>query len=230
MERFAVVLIGPPGSGKTLITEHLEENKEVATLKMGRLLRDEIKQGTALGDQLKPTLDSGHLAPIALVAQVVEQALGQIEARIILFDGFPRRTDQLEPFLQLSQRFELHLAAVIVLELSPDIAMKRLTGRRVCPNCGATYNIYFDPPSQPGICDRCGAALEQRPDDKSEVIQERLETYRIETVPIIDYFKLHFPDKTYFVSVEKPIPEVLSQVSATLKQVGLNLTAQKLSK
>src|SRR5262245_33678308 len=98
MKRFVVVLIGPPGSGKTLITEHLEGNKEVATLKIGRLLRDEIKQETALGDQLKPSLDSGQLAPIALVIQVVEQALGQIKARTILFDGFPRRLDQLEPF------------------------------------------------------------------------------------------------------------------------------------
>jgi adenylate kinase len=223
MKRFAVVLIGPPGSGKTLITEHLAENKEVATLKMGRLLRAEIKQGTALGDQLKPALDRGQLAPIALVAQVVEQALSQVEARIILFDGFPRRADQLEPFFQISRRFDLHLAAVIVLELSPAVAMKRLTGRRICPNCGAVYNIYSDPPTHPGICDRCGATLEQRPDDKPEVIQERLETYQTETAPIIDYFKLHYPGRTHFISVEKTIPEVLSQVSETLKQAGLNL-------
>ena len=83
--------------------------------------------------------------------------------------------------------------------------MKRLSGRRVCPNCGAI--------------------LEQRPDDKPEVIQERLETYQTETAPIIDYFKLNYPDKTHFVSVEKSIPEVLSQVSANLKQAGLNLAA-----
>jgi adenylate kinase len=226
MNRFAVILIGPPGSGKTLITEHLEANREIATLKMGRLLRDEIKQGTVLGDQLKSSLDTGQLAPIELVAEVVEQALAQLEAGIILFDGFPRRTDQLEPYFQLSRRFELHLAAVIVLELSPAIAIKRLSGRRVCPNCGAIYNIYFDPPTQSGICDRCGATLEQRPDDAPEVVQERLETYQTETAPIIDHFKLNYPDRTHFISVEKPIPEVLSQVSATLKQAGLNLTPQ----
>jgi adenylate kinase len=226
MNHFAVILIGPPGSGKTLITEHLAANREISTLKMGRLLRDEIKQGTGLGAQLKPTLDRGQLAPIELVVEVVEQALAQIEAGIILFDGFPRRTDQLEPFFQLSRRFNLHLAAVLVLELSPAVAIKRLSGRRGCPNCGAIYNIYSDPPTQPGICDRCGAILEQRPDDAPEVVQERLETYQTETAPIIDYFKLHYPDKTYFVSVEKPIPEVLSQVSATLKQAGLTLTNQ----
>jgi adenylate kinase len=225
MSRFAVILIGPPGSGKTLITEHLAANREVATLKMGRLLRDEIKQGTVLGGQLKPFLDTGQLAPIELVTEVVGQALAQIEAGIILFDGFPRRADQLEPFFQLSRRFDLQLAAVIVLELSPAVAMKRLSGRRVCPNCGAIYNIYFDPPTQPGICDRCGATLEQRPDDTPEVVQERLETYQVETAPIIDYFKLNYSDKTRFVSVEKSIPEVLSQVSATLKRVGLNLMA-----
>ena len=223
MKRSAVILIGPPGSGKTLITEHLAANREIATLKMGRLLRAEIKRGTALGDQLKPALDSGQLAPIALVAQVVEQALGQIEAGIILFDGFPRRVDQLEPFFQISRRFGLHLAAVIVLELSPAVALKRLNGRRICANCGAVYNIYSDPPSQPGICDRCGATLEQRPDDAPEVVQERLETYQTETVPIIEYFKRHYPDRTFFILAEKPIPEVLSQISATLKQAGLNL-------
>lgn len=227
MNRSAVILIGPPGSGKTLITEHLEVYRQITTLKMGRLLRDEIKRGTALGERLEPFLAAGQLAPLELVIEVVEQTLAQSEAEVILFDGFPRQADQLEPFFQLSRRFGFKLAAVLVLELSPAVAMKRLSGRRVCPNCGATYNVYFDPPAQPGICDRCGAALEQRPDDVPEVIQERLETYQAETAPIINTFKLNYPGQTHFISAEKPIPEVLAQVSATLKGAGLTLTPSK---
>jgi adenylate kinase len=219
--RFAVILVGPPGSGKTVVTDDLASRKEIATLKMGPLLREEIKRKTPLGDELKPFLETGHLAPVALVIKVVEQALERIDRKVTVFDGFPRDREQVAPFFQLSHRFDLKLAAVIVLDLPPALSIKRLSGRRICPNCGAVYNIYFDPPTQPDICDRCGFTLEQRPDDAPEIVQERLQTYQAETAPVVDYFQINHPELTFLISAEKPIPEVLQAVSDVLEKVGV---------
>lgn len=223
LHRLALILIGPPGSGKTVVTDHLASSKEIATLKMGSLLRQEIKQKTPLGEQLESFLESGHLAPLAGVIKVVEQALERIDQNVVVFDGFPRDIEQVEPFFQLSGRFNLKLVAVIVLDLPPALTLKRLSGRRICPNCGAVYNIYFDPPSQLDVCDRCGFTLEQRPDDTAEIVQERLQTYQVETAPVVDYFQVNHPELSFLVPAEKPIPEVLQAVSAVLEKVGVKL-------
>jgi len=220
MKRFAVILLGPPGSGKTTLTQHLAIDDRLATLKTGELLRAEIEQQTAIGQQIKPLLEAGQLAPTKLVAEVLIRTIKQKPERTFLFDGFPRQEEQVETFFQISQTVQLNLAAVIVLELPEALILRRLTGRRVCPSCGAIYNIYSNPPRQAGICDRCGAKLEQRHDDTPEVVKKRIKIYEQETVPVIEYFKENYPDLTHFIPAEKPVDQVTQEILFILENAG----------
>jgi len=219
--RSALILLGPPGSGKTVIADKLASSYGVTVLKTGELLREEVKRGTPLGAKLEPFLESGRLASSDLVADVLKRAIQQVDQRVILFDGFPRREDQIDLFFRIGKEVGVDLSAVLVLCLPRSLAVKRLIGRRLCPNCGAAYNVYFNPPARPGICDRCGAQLEQRQDDAPEVVNRRLETYGEDTLPVINYFKVNYPHITHLVSTEKPIDQVLDSVLSILRDKSL---------
>lgn len=212
----AVILLGPPGSGKTTIADDVTSRWDVAVIKTGQLLRREIKKKTTLGKRLKPFLDAGKLAPSAWVAEVIEEEIRHIHNHWIWFDGFPRREDEIEPFFRICKKGNMYMAAAVVLQISRSLAAKRLTGRRVCPNCHAVYNIYFDPPERDGICDHCGTPLEQRKDDTMELVNQRWQVYEEETKPVIAYLTEHHPQRTHLIpaeeSAEKKLNSILSMM------------------
>src|SRR5262249_51575915 len=152
----AAVLLGPPGSGKTTLARSLATRNRIAVIETGNLLEKEIRQGTPLGEEIKPYKRAGELVPMEIVQRVISHELGQGKSDFVLFDGFPRSLAQVGVMEQLLKEHQLNLCAVIILTLDSKTIMERLSGRRICSQCGTLYNIYTNPPKQDGICDRCG--------------------------------------------------------------------------
>jgi|GEM_PF-1021751 len=215
----AIILLGPPGSGKSTLARRLSAGPAVDTIESGGLLRDECRRETALGRKVAPYLEAGELVPTHVVRQVVEQAVTESDAALLIFDGFPRREDQVGPVHQLVDGAGYRLDAVMVLHLAREEAARRLVGRRHCPRCGAVYNIHSNPPQKEGICDRCGAELRRRTDDMPEEVRRRLDVFEEETRPVIEHFIDDAEVRTGVVSAARSMDEVLITVSAILLSI-----------
>ena len=178
-----IVLIGVQGSGKGTQAEILAEKFGWKHINIGEIFRENIEQKTALGLEAQSYIDKGELVPDKLVFQLIESVLKNARNGFVL-DGFPRNMKQAE---YLTEHFRID--KVILLDLSDNTAVKRLTSRRVCENCGAVYNLLFKKPKVEGICDICGGKLIQRKDDTEEVISKRIEKFHQETGKVITFFK-----------------------------------------
>ena len=183
------VLLGPPGAGKGTQAVKLVEKYGVPQISTGDIFRKNIKEGTALGKKAQEYMNAGQLVPDELVVDLVKDRLMQDDcANGYLLDGFPRtifQAEQLDKFLAENGQ---KLDAVINFEVGHDTLMTRLTGRRVCKKCGASYHIANIPPKVEGICDRCGGELEQRKDDTVETAEKRIAVYEESTAPLIGYY------------------------------------------
>jgi adenylate kinase len=194
--------LGPPASGKTTVANAVDPEDGVAIIRTGHLLRNAVTANSTPGLALKQHLEAGHLAPTELVVQVIGAAVDGLTADVLVFDGFPRLVNQIACCFQLFQERGLQLAAVLVLTLSDEEIHHRLSGRRACPQCGATYHLEAQPPARDNLCDQCNSVLIQRKDDSPEAVRERLEVYRRETWPVVEFFKTRYSQLTFEVSVE----------------------------
>lgn len=213
----AIVLLGPPGSGKSSLSDKTDMSSKIAVLESGNLLRQEIERGSKLGRKIEAYMEKGKLVSSGLVIDVIGRAMRDIGEMTIVFDGFPRQKDQIIPFFAMITENKYRLSAVIILQIAKDIAIKRIMGRRICPNCGAVYNVYFDPPSKSGLCDRCGGRLIKRKDDTIETINNRWRIYEKQTNPIIDYFEENYPNTIHKISANKDIDQVADMVSSVVR-------------
>jgi adenylate kinase len=195
--RGAALLLGPPGSGKTTLADAVADHEDMAALEAGALLRARLRADEELSRRLKPYLEKGEMAPVDLVEPVLADRLRELSERHVLFDGFPRTEEQIAPFFALLRDHELHLRSVVVLSLSVEESIKRLSARRVCPKCGAVFNTLSAPPKRPGRCDRCGAALSRREDDEPDVVRRRFDVYERQTGPVVAFFHREHPRLTY---------------------------------
>lgn len=187
-----VILLGAPGVGKGTQAVRLADDTGAVHVSTGDLLRAACRDGTPLGKKARGYMDAGELVPDDLILGLVKEHVATLPAGTdILFDGFPRTIAQAEG-LDVTLREEgLDVGVVVHFEADDDVLMKRLSGRRSCPECGAVYNIHFDPPAEQGVCDRCGAELVHREDDAPETVQRRLEVYREQTAPLIEHYGKH---------------------------------------
>lgn len=185
-----LVLMGPPGVGKGTQAERLQEALRIPHVSTGDLLRSALRDGTPLGRQARGFMEAGRLVPDELIADMVSERLDRKDAALgFILDGFPRNLAQVEALDALLARRGARLDRVIVLEAAEAEIVRRLSGRRVCPKCGAVYHLESKAPASAGVCDACGSPLVQRPDDTEEVIRERLRVYAEETLPIAERYR-----------------------------------------
>lgn len=179
--------MGPPGAGKGTHAADFSKELGIPHISTGDIFREAVKNQTPVGKKAKEYMDRGELVPDDIVVEVVLERLQLPDCKKgFILDGFPRNIAQAE---MLSGRLHVNLDAVIDFATSKKKVLERLTGRRLCKQCGAVYHIKNIPPKREGICDKCGGPLYQRDDDKAETIEHRLEVYSQETKALLDYYK-----------------------------------------
>ncbi|MHB1406999.1 MAG: adenylate kinase [Desulfitobacteriaceae bacterium] len=184
------ILMGPPGAGKGTQAEALVAKFEIPHISTGDMFRAAIKAGTPLGLKAKEYMDAGGLVPDEVTIGIVEDRLKQPDcAKGFLLDGFPRTVAQADALREIIANLGLVLDGVINIEVEEEKLLERLTGRRICRQCGATYHTVFNPPAKEGVCDKCSGELYQRSDDTLETAQNRLRVYNEQTEPLINYYR-----------------------------------------
>jgi adenylate kinase len=186
----AVIFLGPPGAGKGTQAKQIAESYGVPHLSTGDMFREHVSRGTPLGLRAKPIMERGELVPDDLVLSMVEDRISRPDSvNGFILDGFPRTLPQAEKLDEILRRRFKTDPLVVHFVVDKNQLMRRLTGRRVCAKGGEIYNIYEHPPKVPGRCDRDGGELIQRPDDREDVIAERLAAYERQTRPLVDYYR-----------------------------------------
>ncbi|MFI6085798.1 adenylate kinase [Streptomyces sp. NPDC051217] len=186
-----IVLVGPPGAGKGTQARFLAENASVPHISTGDLFRAHIDQGTPLGKQAKQFMDRGELVPDEVTVGMARYRLSQPDtAGGFLLDGFPRTVAQAEALDRELKSDRRGLDAVLALEIPAEEAVIRIAGRRVCPGNSSqhVFHVVYNPPKVDGVCDACGGELRHRDDDSEETARKRLEIYRVQTEPIIEFY------------------------------------------
>lgn len=183
-----VILVGPPGSGKGTQAIRLTKELGIPHISTGDLFRENISKDTELGRRAKTFMNEGKLVPDEVVLDMLFDRVSRPDcSKGYLLDGFPRTLPQAEALDKyLSSNVNL---IVLDLEVPDEIIVKRAEGRLTCKACGAVFNRYYSPPAKEGVCDKCAGELVQRPDDKAEVVEERLRVYHNQTKPLVDYYK-----------------------------------------
>jgi adenylate kinase len=185
-----LLLFGPPGVGKGTQAARLSKVFGIPHIATGDMLRAAIASYTPLGQRAKGFIDQGQLVPDALVLELLGERLQQPDtARGFLLDGFPRTVPQAEVLAKMLTGYRKAMDRVIVLDAPEQELVKRISGRRTCQSCQASYHVTAKPPRVPGVCDRCGGVLQQRSDDSEEIIRNRLREFAAKTKPVLDYFK-----------------------------------------
>jgi len=184
-----LVLLGPPGAGKGTQAKRLAERLALPHISTGDILRQNVKDGTDLGEQAKGIMDKGLLVPDDLVAKMLDERFNNPDIKKgFILDGYPRTLAQARTLDEILSRKKLAVDLVVYLNTSDEIIIKRLTGRLVCSKCGANFHAVNMPPKVKGVCDSCQGSLYQRSDDNEITVRKRLEVYKNEVASLIEYY------------------------------------------
>jgi len=215
-----VILLGPPGVGKGTQGVRLADAFGWERIVTGDLLRAARREGSELGERARRYMDAGELVPDEVVVGLVEEKVARIPRETgIIFDGFPRTVAQAEALDGVLEEHDRRIDRVVLLEAPDEVLFKRLSGRRSCPECGAVYNVHFEPPEEEGTCDRCGHELVHREDDRPETVRRRLDVYREQTEPLVRFYERHAADVVR-VDGDRPVDEVQEAVRSAVAGDG----------
>jgi adenylate kinase len=207
----AVIFLGPPGAGKGTQAKELAKKCGVPHLSTGDMLRENIANGTPLGEKAKPVMARGEFVPDSLVLKMVADRIEQPDCwHGFVFDGFPRTVAQAQYLQVLLAQHGYKPAVVVHFVIDPGLLLRRITGRRMCKVGGEIYNIYERAPKVDGLCDNDGGELEQRPDDREEIVAPRLQAYERQTAPLVAYYKRL--GRLYSVDASRSVAEVTQEV------------------
>jgi adenylate kinase len=215
-----IILLGAPGAGKGTQAGILVREYSLVHISTGDMLRAAIKEGTETGLEAKQYMDKGELVPDKVVTQLVIDRMEKPDASGgIILDGFPRTTPQAGSLDSALEDKDQSIDVVLYLRVSEDVVIQRLTGRRICPQCGGNYHVTNMPPKKEGICDNCGESLIQREDDTLETVRNRLKVYQQSTRDLIEYYR----EKGLLREVDGDLPaeKLFKDIDALFRKEGL---------
>lgn len=181
-----MILLGAPGAGKGTQAEIISKRLSAPIIGTGNIIREAIASGSQLGQEFKSYIDNGKLVPDELVVKMVADRLSQPDcADSYILDGFPRTVIQAEEFEKMGGKIDL----VVCLDIADEVIIDRMTGRRICKDCGTPFHVKHNPPAKDGVCDKCGGVLQIRTDDAPETVIKRLEVYHEQTEPLVEFYR-----------------------------------------
>ena len=210
-----IILMGPPGAGKGTQAANLVKEYEITHISTGDIFRKALKEQTKYGVIAKYFMQFGHLVPDDYTIQMVREYLQENEfPNGFVLDGFPRTIIQARELESIAKEFKFNIDAVINLDIELDRLVPRLSGRRTCKECGASFHIEYNPPKVEGVCDACGGELYQRPDESEEAVKVRLDTYEKQTRPLIDYYTMK--GQITNINGDQSMEDVFKDIKASL--------------
>ena len=212
-----IVLLGAPGAGKGTQAKALSEKLSVPHISTGDIFRANIKGNTPLGVKAKEYMDKGQLVPDELTVEIVKERLSNPDCvNGFILDGFPRTIPEAEYLDKVLNDMKIELDATLLINVKDADIIERMSGRRTCPNCGASYHVIYNPTKVEGICDVCNTPVIQRADDAPETVLSRLETYHKQTQPLISYY-----EKAGKLKVAEGADEVEQTTDRVYKVLGI---------
>lgn len=212
-----LILMGLPGAGKGTQAEKINEQYNIPHISTGDMFRLAIKEGTELGNKAKAYMDQGELVPDEVTIGIVKERLSKDDCKDgFLLDGFPRTIAQAEALQSLLSEMKESIDYCLHVDVPEKELVERLTGRRICPTCGATYHVLYNPPKEDGICDRDGSELIQREDDQADTVKKRLNVNIEQTKPLLDFYE----EKGCLVTVDgdQEIDQVFQDIQAKIEK------------
>lgn len=214
-----IILLGPPGAGKGTQAKLISGKYSIPHISTGDIFRKNISNKTPLGMEAKSYMDKGQLVPDELTIEIVKDRLSEEDCKNgFLLDGFPRTVKQAEALDEFLRNKNSKTDVALLIDVPQELILERMTGRRVCEECGASYHIKFVTPKTEGVCDICGSKLVQRKDDTKETVLERLEVYSNQTQPLIEYYKNK--DVLFSLDGTKEKNEVFENISNVLGAIN----------
>ena len=212
-----IILMGPPGAGKGTQAEKLVEQLGLVQISTGDMFRQAMKENTKAGASAKSYIDQGLLVPDEITNDIVKERLVQGNfGNGFILDGFPRNVFQAESLEKIVEELNIKVDAVVNIDVDFDKLVGRLSGRRICRNCGATYNLKFKPSKVEGVCDKCGGELYQRSDEDEATVKTRLNTYVEQTKPLIDYYQAK--GSLININGDQAMDEVFNDIKSSLEK------------
>lgn len=207
-----IILLGPPGAGKGTQAKLISEKYLISHISTGDIFRKNISEKTPLGVKAKEYMDKGLLVPDELTIDIVKDRLTNEDCKTgFLLDGFPRTVNQAEALEDFLKTREEKIDTALLINVPSEFILDRMTGRRVCPVCGASFHIKFNPPKVDEICDACGNKIVQRKDDSEETVSERIDVYEKQTQPLAEFYKSK--DQLFVVDGTQSIDQVFTDIS-----------------